>query len=117
MMASNPDWRGGSDAWKNGSGPGWSRPNTARVIQCRVFRFRGAFGQTELAADLRHCRHGALRRTGSFCVTLAANCLTARPPLTLFKKNFVVEKDGAHKAPWHQGRGLLPFMDFARVLA
>lgn len=118
MMASNPDWRGGLDAWKT-----WVRswvvtPEPRRVLASAVFfDFRGVSGQTELAADLRRYVMELCAGQDLFLRHLAANCLNARPPLTLFK-NFVVEKDGAHKNTLDiKLRGLLPFMDFARVLA
>jgi len=48
---------------------------------------------------------------------MAVECLNSKPPLTFFK-NFMVEKDGAHKNTLDiKTRGLLPFMDFARVMA
>ncbi len=118
MMASNPDWRGGPDAWKNRVRSWVVTPEPQRVLSSAVFfDFRGAFGQTELAADLRRYVMELCAGQDLFLRHLAANCLNARPPLTLFR-NFVVEKDGAHKNTLDiKLRGLLPFMDFARVLA
>ena len=48
---------------------------------------------------------------------LAKDCLTGKPPLSFFR-NFIVEKDGEHKNRLDiKTRGLVPFVDFARVMA
>ena len=48
---------------------------------------------------------------------LAKDCLQGKPPLSFFR-NFIVEKDGAHKNRLDlKTRGLTPLVDFARLLA
>lgn len=74
-------------------------------------------GHKDLAENLRQHVTKACAGKDLFLRYLAADCLNAKPPLTFFK-NFMVEKDGAHKNTLDiKTRGLLPFMDFARVMA
>lgn len=95
-----------------------STPEPERVLASSVFfDFRGMVGHKELARNLR--QHVTQICTGQdlFLRYLAADCLKSRPPLTFFK-GFIVEKDGQHKNTLDiKTRGMLPFMDFARVMA
>ena len=48
---------------------------------------------------------------------LARDCMSTKSPLSFFK-NFLVEKDGKYKNRLDlKTRGLVPFVDFARVMA
>ena len=118
MMASNPQWRGTLDTWK-GRVQSWiDTPEPQRVLASSVFfDFRGVYGHKDLAENLRQHVTGACAGQDLFLRHMAADCLNARPPLTFFK-NFMVEKNGEHKNTLDiKTRGLLPFMDFARVMA
>lgn len=109
---------GGPDAWKNRVRSWVVTPSnhSACVIQCRVFRFPGAFGQTELAADLR--RYVMELCAGQGSAAPSGRQLPERPaapdPVLEFRGG---EGRGAQEHPGIKLRGLLPFMDFARVLA
>jgi CBS domain-containing protein len=118
MMASNPAWRGSLDAWKGRVNTWTATPEPERVLASSVFfDFRGVYGHKDLAENLRQHVTNACAGKDLFLRYLAADCLNAKPPLTFFK-NFMVEKDGAHKNTLDiKTRGLLPFMDFARVMA
>lgn len=118
MMASNPDWRGSLNTWKNRVETWVGAPEPQRVLASSVFfDFRGVFGNKDLAENLRHHVTRTCAGKDLFLRYLAADCLNAKPPLTFFK-NFMVEKDGEHKNTLDiKTRGLLPFMDFARVMA
>jgi CBS domain-containing protein len=118
MMASNPQWRGTLDTWKARVRSWIETPEPERVLASSVFfDFRGVFGHKDLAENLRQHVTGACAGQDLFLRHLAADCLNARPPLTFFK-NFMVEKDGEHRNTLDiKARGLLPFMDFARVMA
>jgi CBS domain-containing protein len=118
MMASNPVWRGTLDAWKGRVDTWVAAPEPQRVLASSVFfDFRGVCGHKDLAENLRQHVTSACAGKDLFLRYLAADCLNARPPLTFFK-NFMVEKDGEHKNTLDiKGRGLLPFMDFARVMS
>lgn len=118
MMASNPQWRGTMDTWKGRVNTWTAAPEPQRVLASSVFfDFRGVYGHKDLAENLRQHVTNACAGKDLFLRYLAADCLNAKPPLTFFK-NFMVEKDGAHKNTLDiKSRGLLPFMDFARVMA
>lgn len=118
IMASNAHWRGSLDVWRARVTVWSSTPEPERVLASSVFfDFRGVYGHKDLAEQLRlHVTESCAGRD-LFLRYLAADCLSARPPLTFFK-NFMVEKDGEHKNTLDiKARGLLPFMDFARVMA
>ncbi len=118
MMASNPKWRGTLDTWKSRVSSWTAAPEPERVLASSVFfDFRGVHGHKDLAENLRQHVTNACAGKDLFLRYLAADCLNAKPPLTFFK-NFMVEKDGEHKNTLDiKSRGLLPFMDFARVMA
>jgi CBS domain-containing protein len=118
MMASNPQWRGSLDTWKGRVRSWIETPEPERVLASSVFfDFRGIFGHKELAENLRQHVTAACTGQDLFLRHLAADCLNAKPPLTFFK-NFMVEKNGEHRNTLDiKARGLLPFMDFARVMA
>lgn len=118
IMASNPKWRQPLSAWRNHFERWIMMPNPEEVLHATIFfDFRAAFGDRDLALTLREhvARHAP--RQDVFLRHLAADCLTTRPPLSFFR-NFVVEKSGEHKNRVDiKQRGLVPFVDFARVLA
>jgi len=118
MMASNPAWRGTLNTWKGRFETWVAAPEPQRVLASSVFfDFRGVYGHKDLSENLRQHVTSACAGKDLFLRYLAADCLNARPPLTFFK-NFMVEKDGAHRNTLDiKARGLLPFMDFARVMA
>lgn len=118
IMASNARWRGSLEVWKARVTVWTSTPEPEQVLASSVFfDFRGLYGHKDLATQLRTHVTEACAGRDLFLRYLAADCLKARPPLTFFK-NFMVEKNGEHKNTLDiKARGLLPFMDFARVMA
>ena len=70
-----------------------------------------------LAEELRVMLTDHVGRHGFFLLHMARNCLASRPPLSFFK-NFIVDKDGDHKNTFSlKRRGLVFFVDFARLMA
>ncbi|WP_176637859.1 DUF294 nucleotidyltransferase-like domain-containing protein [Desulfolutivibrio sulfoxidireducens] len=118
MMASNPAWRKSLSGWKETFDDWIAVPEAREVLHATIFfDFRGVAGQTGLAEELRGHVAGRAAASGIFLRFLAADCLVTRPPLTFFK-GFVVEKNGERKNTLDlKKRGLVPFQDFARVLA
>ena len=118
MMASNPAWRGSVSAWKTKVDHWKTTPEPTEVLHSSVFfDFRPIFGRMQLGMELRDHITATCAKQSVFLRHLAAEALRSRPPLTFFK-GFVVEKDGEHKNALDiKTRGLLPFLDFARVLA
>ena len=81
------------------------------------FDFRPGYGQIALGERLREYLAVQAPAKGIFLMHLAKDCLQSRPPLTFFR-NFVVEKDGKYKNRLDiKTRGLVPFVDFARLLS
>lgn len=118
IMASNPKWRGSVETWKTRVNTWVNTPEPERVLTSSVFfDFRGMFGHKDLARNLRQHVTQTCKGQDLFLRYLAIECLKSRPPLTFFK-GFIVEKDGQHKNTLDiKTRGMLPFMDFARIMA
>ncbi|MEN8257644.1 MAG: putative nucleotidyltransferase substrate binding domain-containing protein [Thermodesulfobacteriota bacterium] len=118
IMASNPELRQDNLAWQH-TFDRWIRiPDPKEVLNSTIFfDFRGGFGDKKLAEDLRDHLAKAIPKNELFLYHLANDCLSVRPPLSFFR-NFIVEKDGEHKNSLNlKYNGLVPFVDFARVLA
>jgi CBS domain-containing protein len=118
IMASNPKWRMPQDLWRERF-DSWIRvPEPQEVLHATIFfDFRPAYGKLDLAEDLRNFVARQAGREDVFLRYLAQDCLETRPPLSFFR-NIIVERDGEHKNTLDiKRRGLVPFMDFARVLA
>ncbi|MFH1113008.1 MAG: DUF294 nucleotidyltransferase-like domain-containing protein [Pseudomonadota bacterium] len=118
MMASNPRWRKPYSIWQGYFDRWMGSPEPNEVMHATVFfDFRPGFGDVRLGERLRRHLSGTAPRKGIFLMHLAKDCLQNRPPLSFFR-NFIVEKDGAHKNQLDmKTRGLTPFVDFARLLA
>lgn len=118
IMASNPQWRQPATAWRERFERWIMVPEPREVLHATIFfDFRPAFGDATLARELRGHVERLAPRQDVFLRHLAADCLQTRPPLSFFR-NFVVEKSGEHKNRLDiKRRGLVPFVDFARVLA
>jgi CBS domain-containing protein len=118
MMASNPKWRKPFAVWKNYFERWIAAPEPEEVLHATIFfDFRPGFGQIALGERLRDFLAVQAPTKGIFLMHLAKDCLQSRPPLTLFR-NFVVEKDGKYKNRLDiKTRGLVPFVDFARLLS
>ncbi|MGE4298336.1 MAG: putative nucleotidyltransferase substrate binding domain-containing protein [Desulfovibrionaceae bacterium] len=118
IMASNPKWRQPFPLWRGYFEDWITVPEPQEILNATIFfDFRCGHGDLEMAESLRNhvARHAA--REEVFLRFLAADCLKMRPPLSFFK-NFIVEKDGAHRNTLDiKTRGITPFTDFARVLA
>jgi CBS domain-containing protein len=118
IMASNPTWRKPLEHWRQRF-DSWIRvPEPKEVLHATIFfDFRPGYGKAGLAEDLRNFVTRQAARQDVFLRYLAQDCLETRPPLSFFK-NIIVERDGEHKNTLDiKRRGLVPFMDFARVLS
>ena len=118
IMASNPKWRKPFAVWRNYFDNWMNAPEPQAVLHATIFfDFRGGYGKRELPDKLRDyiVRHAPNR--GIFLMHLARDCISTKSPLSFFK-NFLVEKDGKYKNRLDlKTRGLVPFVDFARVMA
>ncbi len=118
MMASNAKWRKPYVVWKNYFEHWMTTPEPQQMLHAKIFfDFRHVFGHHRPAGDLRDYLTIEAPERGLFLMHLAKDCLSGKAPLTFFR-NFVVEKDGEHKNRLDlKTRGLVPFVDFARVMA
>lgn len=118
IMSSNPKLRQPFSKWRDRFERWIMVPEPEEVLQATIFfDFRPGYGDTGFADSLRNhvARHAPKQEV--FLRHLAQDCLATRPPLSFFK-SFVVEKTGEHKNRLDiKKRGLVPFVDFARVLA
>ncbi len=118
MMASNPTWRKSYSDWQ-GYFDGWmNTPEPEAVLHSTIFfDFRPGFGSVSIAERLRDHVQAVAPRRGVFLMHLAKNALATKAPLSFFR-DFLVEKDGRYKNRVDlKTRGLVPFVDFARVLS
>lgn len=118
MMASNPKWRKPYIIWQEYFDRWMSSPEPKEVMHATIFfDFRPGYGTVELGHRLRdHLVKNAPKQC-IFLMFLAKDCLQGKPPLSFFR-NFIVEKNGAHKNRLDlKSRGLTPLVDFARLLA
>jgi CBS domain-containing protein len=118
MMASNPKWRKPFATWQNYFDRWMNAPEPQAVLHATIFfDFRAGYGNTTLAERLRDHLVTVAPTRSIFLMHLAKDCLSTRPPLSFFR-NFIVEKDGDHKNRLDiKTRGLVPFVDFGRVMA
>ncbi|MDF1614885.1 putative nucleotidyltransferase substrate binding domain-containing protein [Desulfurivibrio dismutans] len=118
MMASNPKWRMSAPAWQQ-CFDGWiMTPEPKEVMHSTIFfDLRPGYGDFGLADKLRHHLARTIPKQELFLYHLAQNAMEARPPLSFFR-NLIVEKDGEHRNALDlKTKGLVPFVDFARLFA
>lgn len=118
IMASNPKWRQPVRVWKEYFDLWLTTPEPKEVLHSTIFfDFRAGYGERSLAGNLRRYLADRSGQSGLFLLHLAKDCLEARPPLSFFR-NFIVERDGEHRNQMDlKIKGLVPFVDFARVMA
>ncbi len=118
MMASNPTWRKPYKTWKGYFDKWMAAPEPEAVLNSTIFfDFRPGYGSVEVSEKLRNHIAQVAPKKGIFLMHLAKNALATKAPLSFFK-DFIVEKDGKYKNRVDiKTRGLVPFVDFARVLS
>ncbi len=118
IMASNPKWCQPYSQWEAYFRDWITTPEPKEVLHATIFfDFRPGYGDIALGDRLRDFLVDSCPREHIFLFHLARDCLESRPPLSFFK-NFIVEKDGEHRNRLDlKKRGLVPFVDFARLLS
>ncbi|RZB31916.1 MAG: CBS domain-containing protein [Desulfobacteraceae bacterium Eth-SRB1] len=118
IMASNPKWNLPFSGWKSLFDHWVFSPDPKQVLHSTIFfDFRPAFGKIELAHKLRkHLTKKGLHEK-IFIHHLARDCMTAKPPISMFKK-LITEKTGKHKGHIDlKTKGMVPFVDLARLVS
>lgn len=112
------EWRLSRTAWRRRF-DGWMRePEPKSVMHCSIFfDMRAVRGDASLAESLHREVLEQARESDIFRRFLAAESLTHRPPLGLFRQ-FVQERGGAQSKGLNlKQRGVIPIVDLARVHA
>lgn len=118
IMASNPKWCQPYSTWQRYF-DGWiNTPQPQEVLNATIFfDFRPGYGELELGRRLRRHLMERLKRQDVFLRYLAKDCLSNQAPIGFFG-GFVVETKGPHKNKLDlKHKGLVPFVDFARLKA
>jgi len=117
-MASNPKWCQPLSVWKRYFYSWVNKPEPEEVLNSTIFfDFRPAYGSMYLGHELKDFLGSLVQGKDLFLRYLAQDCFRTKPPLSFFK-NFIVDRDGEHKNRLDlKARGLVPFWDFARVMA
>lgn len=118
VMASNPKWCLSLSGWKDRYSYWIEDGDQQEQLDASIFfDFRHGYGTEQLAVDLRDHVITCCRRTNSIIDNLCHSFLELRPPLSFFQQ-FLVEQNGDHRDRLDiKMRGLVPFVDFARVLS
>lgn len=116
-MAMNPKWCQPLSVWKDYFAQ-WVRSiDPEKTLYSSIFfDFRGAWGDIELATQLKSFLLDSIQESKGILRCLTENSLRFRPPVGFFGK-FVVEDKGEHKGSFDIKKILLPIIDFARIHA
>lgn len=117
MMADNPKWCLALDEWKNQFSRWIMSPDNESILHSNIFMdYRAVYGEVSFTKDLTSHIMKMVHENRIFLTYLAKYAVSTPPPLSFFR-NFILEKDGAHKDQFDiKQRGMLPLVDAARVL-
>lgn len=117
MMASNPKWCMSIDEWKGQFSRWINTPDNESILHANIFMdYRSVYGEVSLTKELTSHIISMVHDSKIFLTFLAKYAVENPPPLSFFR-NFILEKDGAHKDQFDvKQRGMLPLVDAARVL-
>ena len=118
IMASNPRWCLSISEWKRLFAAWMSEPDAQAVLDSSVFfDFRGLYGATGLADELRQWLVANGRGRELFWRFMAENALRNEPPLGLLR-DFVVGEHGGRSGTLDiKINGAALFVDAARILS
>ncbi|EPR37069.1 putative CBS domain and cyclic nucleotide-regulated nucleotidyltransferase [Desulfovibrio sp. X2] len=118
IMASEPRCNRSATDWDAFFRRIIAAPEPEQVMEATIFfDMRAGFGFLELGESVKEAACRAAAANEVFLGFMARDCLRARPPLSFFR-GFLVEKNGEHKNTLDiKERGILPFVDFARLMA
>lgn len=116
-MAQNPDWCQPLSTWKKYFKK-WIRAASPEdlLYSSIFFDFRGTWGHTVLADELKAYLLSAIGKWSGFLRNLTENAVYFKPPMGMFGK-FLVEPKGPHKDSLDIKLAIMPIIDFARIYA
>lgn len=115
VMATNPQWRGTVEEWRQ-QFASWSRePAPEAVLDVAIFYdMRHLFGEPRLTEAVRRAASSSV--SSRLLGHLSVQALRMRPPLGFFR-GFVLEKEGEHAETLDIKRGIAAVVQLARVYA
>lgn len=118
VMATNPRWRQPFTVWRRYFDDWTTTLRPEALLNVTIFfDMRFLAGDRSLFDDLQTHMLSAASRQSIFQAHLARIAVTHRPPLGFFR-NFVLEPDGEQRPAFDlKGKGIVPIVDLARVLA
>ncbi|WP_236975236.1 DUF294 nucleotidyltransferase-like domain-containing protein [Membranihabitans maritimus] len=117
MMANNPKWCMSIREWKGQFRQWIHSPDNESILHANIFMdYRSVYGDVELTKQLTGYIMNMVHDHRIFLTYLAKYAVETPPPLSFFR-NFILEKNGAHKDQFDiKQRAMLPLVDAARVL-
>ncbi|MBF0589497.1 MAG: cyclic nucleotide-binding/CBS domain-containing protein [Magnetococcales bacterium] len=117
-MASNSQWRQPLSVWKEYFDRWINEPDPRSIMFCGIFfDMKFIHGDERLFWKLRECVAHHASQNQIFLAYMAANALSHRPPLGIFR-SFVLEHEGQHHDMLDlKKNGVIPVVDLARVNA
>jgi CBS domain-containing protein len=117
-MASNPEWCQPLQVWQQYFSRWIGSPEPKSLMLSSIFfDLRPVFGDSSLFDQLQTEVLAQTQKSSIFIAYTAANALTHRPPLGIFK-NLVLIHDEEHDRTLDiKHRGIVPVTDIARTLA
>ncbi len=114
-MAKNTKWCQPLSVWKDYFTRWIHAAKPKDLLYSSIFfDFRGIWGETCLAEELKTHLLLSIEKWPGFLRNLTENAIYFKPPITLFRR-FVVEKEGEHKGSFDIKISILPIIDLARV--
>ncbi len=118
VMATNPRWRRSLTSWRAEFRAWMAEPGSNEVLHAQIFfDLRSVHGGTVRAESLREAV-ACTRRPGTqrFLGRLAAQAVERQPPIGFFRE-FVLEREGEHRATLDLKSGVHTIIELTRVHA
>lgn len=117
MMANNPKWCMSIEEWEEQYRQWIHAPTNESILHANIFMdYRSVYGEVSLTKRLTAHILNIVHDHRIFLTYLAKYAVETPPPLSFFR-NFILEKNGAHKDQFDiKQRAMLPLVDAARVL-
>jgi CBS domain-containing protein len=118
IMGGNPQWCLSLTEWKRQFSTWMGEPNAEALLNSTIFfDFRGLYGMTALAEELRRWLAAAAKPRNLFCRFMAENALRNEPPLGLLRDFALSDHDGRPGTLDLKINGAALFVDAARILS
>lgn len=117
VMATNPRWRRSLTSWRAEFRAWMAEPGSNAVLHAQIFfDLRSVYGGTVRAEALREAVAHQAPGYPRFLGRLAAQAVERQPPIGFFRE-FVLEREGDHKATLDLKSGVHTIIELARVHA